>query len=498
MPTENEISMLNAARAAGISSRDELANLMAQLSHESGGFAALEESFRYTRGIDFIPVRSAFREGREALDSARLEALAGRPQELARLMYGGRMGNDDVGDGYLYRGRGFIMLTGEENYRTRGAATGLDLVANPDLAAELGNSSRIALSYWQDRVSPESRDDVSAATRDINGGDNGLEDRYNRFDAWYALLTPEFIAELDAGRVRPGRGVGPLTGQPAMADGYLRRGESGDEVARLRADLRALDLRDDRGREIGESGAYDHRVEQAVRGFQAQQSLPVNGRAGSETLEALRQLRQLQEEAPLRETAPIPGANELPPVGTDREMERQRMIEGDRPRDNSIQAGPMPITFDQSTSRSSSPDTDMRVLDDPLYVNVRAAVRRTEAAMAKGWDDNSERLSASMYGLAREKGFGPDDGLRVAFNAPTASLRGGELVFLQREGAGVSPDPYANRAQMTTQDALANTSDATLRVVAARDAGLLQTQQTAQQLEQLEQQRQSESVWLRS
>src|SRR3546814_9698491 len=110
--------MLNAARAAGITSRDELANLMGQLSHESRGFTALQESFRYTRGIDQIPVASAFREGRDALEDARVDAVAGRPQELARLMYGGRMGNDDAGDGYLYRGRGFIMLTGEDNYRS--------------------------------------------------------------------------------------------------------------------------------------------------------------------------------------------------------------------------------------------------------------------------------------------------------------------------------------------------------------------------------------------
>ena len=52
MPTRNEIAMLNAARAAGITSRDELANLMGQLSHESGGFTTLEESFRYTRGTE--------------------------------------------------------------------------------------------------------------------------------------------------------------------------------------------------------------------------------------------------------------------------------------------------------------------------------------------------------------------------------------------------------------------------------------------------------------
>src|SRR3546814_4676035 len=136
MPTRNEIAMLDAARAAGITSRDELANFMGQLSHESGGFRTLEESFRYTRGIDQIPVASAFREGRDALETARLDALAGRPQELASLMYGGRMGNEDDGDGYLYRGRSCIILTGEDNYCTRGAAVWHDRVGDQELAAE--------------------------------------------------------------------------------------------------------------------------------------------------------------------------------------------------------------------------------------------------------------------------------------------------------------------------------------------------------------------------
>src|SRR3546814_1243870 len=94
------------------------------------------------------------------------------------------------------------MLTGEDNYRTRGDAVGLDLVGDPELAAERDNASRIAVSYWQARVPEADRDDVSAATLAINGGENGLADRYNRFDAWYAQLTPAFMADLAAGRVQ--------------------------------------------------------------------------------------------------------------------------------------------------------------------------------------------------------------------------------------------------------------------------------------------------------
>jgi putative chitinase len=202
-------------------------------------------------------------------------------------MYGGRMGNDDMGDGYLYRGRGFTQLTGEENYRQAGAALALDLLGNPDLAASRDNASRVALWYWQNRVPSDDRDDVTAAALAINGGDIGLSDRHNRFEAWRALLTPEFIADLDAGRVQPGNGVAPATGQDAIADGALRRFETGLEVSQLQTDLRALGVRDAENHEIAVDHAYGASTEQAVRRFQGAHELPVTGRAGAETLTAV-------------------------------------------------------------------------------------------------------------------------------------------------------------------------------------------------------------------
>jgi len=305
MPTTNEIEVLQAARRANITNREELANFMAQLSHESGGLNRLEEGFRYTRGIEQIPVQSAVREGREALENARLAALDGRPQELARLMYGGRMGNDDAGDGYLYRGRGFTQLTGEENYRAAGAALELDLTANPGLAANLENAARISVWYWQERVPQADRDDVSAATVAINGGTNGLRDRHERFDAWHAQLTPEFLADLDAGRVLPGAPVAPATSLPAMEDGALRRFESRLDVSQLQTNLRDLDTRDARGRLIPISGTYDQRTEQAVRSFQEANGLEVTGRANEGTL--LHTQDALQRQPPGRGQRGDPG-----------------------------------------------------------------------------------------------------------------------------------------------------------------------------------------------
>lgn len=203
MPTQRELGMLGAARAAGITSRAEIANFMAQISAESRNLTALEESFHYTRGIDQIPVRWARREGDAALENARLEAVRGQPEALAELMYGARMGNDNLGDGYRYRGRGYIQLTGRDNYRAMGEVLALDLEDNPALAAEPENAARIAVTFWQQNVPEADREDVLAATRRINGGTNGLEHRRAQYDRWHALLTPEFIADLDAGRLRP-------------------------------------------------------------------------------------------------------------------------------------------------------------------------------------------------------------------------------------------------------------------------------------------------------
>jgi putative chitinase len=301
MPTENEIQMLQAARAAGITSREEMANFMAQMGHESGGFTRLEEGFRYTQGIQQIPVSSALREGAPALEAARVEALRGQPQELARLMYGGRMGNDDAGDGYLYRGRGYTQLTGEENYRNAGVGVGLDLVSNPDLAANRDNSQRIALWYWENRVPSADRDDVTRATLGINGGTNGLADRLNRYDAWHTVLTPEFVAELDAGRVRSGVGVGPAVGRPAMEDGALRRLETGEEVRQLNEHLRALNIRADRGLEVPSGQTYTSKTEEAVRRFQGQHHLPETGRADPVTLKAIQDAIEQQQQQPSRQ-----------------------------------------------------------------------------------------------------------------------------------------------------------------------------------------------------
>lgn len=171
------------------------------------------------------------------------------------------------------------------------------------------------------------------------------------------------------------------------------------------------------------------------------------------------------------------GSGTRQPIREEDATDRRRMLEGDRVRDNAIPLGPqLPATstpVGESRSDASLRESDPRIPDHPdhrLYLNVQSAVRNAEAGIGKAWDENSERLCANLYGLARDKSFGPEDALSAAFSSPTATRHGGELVFLYRQGANASPDPYANRTQMATNDATANPSEETFRTIAIRAA----------------------------
>jgi putative chitinase len=311
MTTDRETQLLQAASTAGISSQKELANFMAQVGHESGGLTRLEESFRYTKGIWQIPVKSAMREGKEALEDARLEALQGKPEKLAELMYGGRMGNDEPGDGYKFHGRGYMQLTGKDNYRAAGEALGLDLLKHPELAAQPENAAKIATWYWNSRVPESAREDVTRATHAINGGENGLADRQARFEKWEKALTPELMEKLSTGDL--GRPMNQQSSErsPAVAaaqtgekdsDGVLRHGEKNENIRQLQDTLNNFGYRDKDGRALREDGGFGDRTKEAVQAYQQAHGLKADGVVGPQTLEALKK----SQSAPLLSDARHP------------------------------------------------------------------------------------------------------------------------------------------------------------------------------------------------
>lgn len=333
MANDKEVQLVRQAMAAGITSRKELANFMAQVSHESGGLVRLEEGFRYTKGIHQIPVKSALREGPEALEAARISAQSGKPEALAELMYGGRMGNEELGDGYAYRGRGYMQLTGKDNYRAAGTALNLDLVNHPNLAGDPENAAKIATWFWKQNVPLAAREDVTATTRAINGGTNGLADRETRYADWYKTLTPEFIEQVDAGRV----GLSQLdrtATQSAPArnvsvSSTLSHGERGIDVRHVQDRLCMLGFRDARGRKIAVDGDFGQRTKEVVQAFQHAHGLKADGVVGTKTLDALKKA----EHAPLVSDPNHPdhilyqqalkGIAQLPANSFRKELERQ-------------------------------------------------------------------------------------------------------------------------------------------------------------------------------
>ena len=179
-PTYGSEHLKAYAMKQGITDPTELAMFMAQMSHESG-------SFRHTT-----------------------EIASGDDYEGSSIL-----GNNQAGDGRRFKGRGYVQLTGRWNYGHYGKLAGVDLVKNPELAADPDVAARIAVAYWKDRVDRDAarKGDIRKVTKDINGGYNGLQDRIERFDTYMRGETP-------AGDVKgnPGSGVPQqVTQQPQQS-----------------------------------------------------------------------------------------------------------------------------------------------------------------------------------------------------------------------------------------------------------------------------------------
>jgi putative chitinase len=166
-----------------------LCHFLAQCGHESGNFKAVNENLNYgakgLRGIfpKYFPT--------DAL-AAEYER---KPEKIANKIYGGRMGNgpEATGEGYKYRGRGFIQLTGKDNYSAFDKVVAEDITSNPDLVATKYPLLSAAW-FWNSRKLNEIADkgatdaEVTAITKKVNGGTIGLEDRIKHFKEFYNLV----------------------------------------------------------------------------------------------------------------------------------------------------------------------------------------------------------------------------------------------------------------------------------------------------------------------
>ena len=154
-----------------------LAEFLAQTSHETGGYRAFEERLSYTAAGLLQTWPSRFTK-------AQAVACAGDPVEIACRVYGGRMGNHPAPaqDGWTYRGRGMLQLTGRDNYATYGKLIGAPLLAQPDMAADPAISLCVAREFWRlgNVNALVDRGDFRAARNATNGGSIGLVDVVNR------------------------------------------------------------------------------------------------------------------------------------------------------------------------------------------------------------------------------------------------------------------------------------------------------------------------------
>lgn len=165
-----------------------LAHFLSQCAHESAGFTAIYENLNYS--ADRLKVKFS-----KYFPNNDYEAYARNPVKIGSRVYGSRNGNGDEasGEGYKYRGRGYIQLTGKENYTKFAGFVGEDTVANPDLVATKYPLSSAAFFFNTKNLWPvcdrgSSEQVITTVTERVNGGRNGLPERIMFFNKFYNLL----------------------------------------------------------------------------------------------------------------------------------------------------------------------------------------------------------------------------------------------------------------------------------------------------------------------
>ena len=161
------------------------AAFIGQCQHESENFKILEENLNYSANGLMCVWSSRFPNADVA------NQYANNPEKIANKVYGGRMGNTEDGDGWKYRGRGIIQLTGKENYERCGSSIGVDIVSNPDLLLIPRNACFSAGWYWRKHGLNFLSDtkNFELMTKRINGGILGLNNRIAFINKALELLS---------------------------------------------------------------------------------------------------------------------------------------------------------------------------------------------------------------------------------------------------------------------------------------------------------------------
>ena len=171
----------------GLNTVNRQASFLAQCAHESGSFTIIRENLNYSA----VGLRKTFRK---YFPTDELAAQYARQQEkIGNRVYASRMGNgpESTGDGYKYRGRGFIQLTGKNNYMACGEDLNLPLVLQPEILETVEGATRSAMWFWHRNSLNRfaDADDIRTQTKVINGGYNGLDERTSYYEKCKTYLA---------------------------------------------------------------------------------------------------------------------------------------------------------------------------------------------------------------------------------------------------------------------------------------------------------------------
>lgn len=169
-----------------INTRLRLTHFLSQCAHESGNFRAVRENLNYS-------AQALLRVFPRYFNESNVNEYARQPQKIANRVYGGRMGNNGPNDGWLYSGKGYIQLTGKDNYKAFDSFTADDTLTNPDLVATKYPLASAAWFFYRNGILPicdrgPSIDVIKQVTKRVNGGFNGLDDRIAYFNKFWNIL----------------------------------------------------------------------------------------------------------------------------------------------------------------------------------------------------------------------------------------------------------------------------------------------------------------------
>ena len=172
----------------GINTPKRLAHFLAQVAHESGSFKFTTENLNYS-AESLVKVFPKYFK-----DLATAKQFERKPDAIANKVYGGRMGNNTENEGSLYKGRGYIQLTGKQNYTSFDKVVEEDILKNPELVATKYPMLSAAW-FWDSRKlnaiadTGDTDEVVTKITKFVNGGTHGLADRISKFKTFYSTLS---------------------------------------------------------------------------------------------------------------------------------------------------------------------------------------------------------------------------------------------------------------------------------------------------------------------